>query len=118
MVIVVGSVQARSETLQELLMISLEHVRRSREEDGCVEHVAQIDCEDPLRIRFLERWRDLSALGVHFARSESRAFSRRVAELSASPPAMSIYQAEEKSIADLMGNTVRTGGASVPGVMR
>jgi quinol monooxygenase YgiN len=102
MVIVVGSVEGRSDTMHDLLEISLEHVRRSRREDGCIEHTAQIDCENPLRVRFFERWRDLGALTTHFAQPESRTFSQRMAGLSAKPPVMSIYLAEEKPVADIL----------------
>ena len=94
MVIVVGAVEGRSDTMHDLLETSLEHVRRSRQEDGCIEHTAQIDYENPLRVRFFERWRDLAALTTHFAQPESQAFSQRMAVLSVKPPVMSIYLAE------------------------
>lgn len=97
MIIVVGSVDGRSESVDRLVTISLEHVHRSRAEDGCIEHTVQIDCEDRLRLRFVERWRDAAALKAHFARSESRVFAQEVANLCAKPPAMAIYEAEEKS---------------------
>lgn len=97
MIIVIGSADGRSESFDDLLKISLEHVHRSRAEDGCIEHTVLIDCEDPLRLRFVERWRDTAALKAHFARSESRVFAREVARLCAKPPAMAIYNAEETS---------------------
>jgi len=97
MIIVVGSVDGRSEGFDRLVKISLEHVHRSRGEDGCIEHNVQIDCEDPLRLRFFERWRDAAALKTHFARSESRAFAQEVARLSNKPPVMTIYEAAEKA---------------------
>ena len=97
MIIVVGSVDGRSESFDRLVKISLEHVHRSRGEDGCIEHSAQIDCEDSLRVRFFERWRDAAALKAHFARPESRAFVQEVAKLCTKPPVMAIYAAEEKS---------------------
>jgi quinol monooxygenase YgiN len=102
MVIVVGSVEGCGETMHDLLEASLEHVRRSRQEDGCMEHTVQIDYENPLRVRFFERWRDLAALTTHFARPESRAFSQKMAVLAAKPPVMSIYLAEEKSLAEIL----------------
>jgi quinol monooxygenase YgiN len=98
MIIVVGSVDGRSDSFDYLLKVSLDHVHRSRQEDGCIEHAVQIDCEDPLRLRFFERWRDATALKAHFARSESRAFVQDVARLSAKPPVMAIYEAEEKRL--------------------
>jgi len=98
MIIVVGSVDGRSESLDLLMKVSLEHVHRSRGEDGCIEHTVQIDCEDPLRVRFFERWRDVAALKAHFARSESRMFAQEVARLCSRPPVMVVYEAEEKSV--------------------
>lgn len=98
MIIVVGSVDGRRESFDRLVKISLEHVHRSRGEDGCIEHSVQIDCEDPLRLRFFERWRDAAALKVHFARSESRAFAQEVGKLCTKPPVMTIYEADEKPI--------------------
>ncbi len=98
MIIVVGSADGQRETFEEMLKISLAHVHRSRDEDGCIEHTVQIDCEDPLRLRFFERWRNAAALGAHFARAESRAFAQDAARLCAKPPVMAIYEAEEKPL--------------------
>jgi len=98
MIIVVGSVDSRSEGLVDLLKLSLEHVHRSRGEDGYIEHNVQIDCEDPLRLRFFERWRDAAALEAHFVLPSSRIFAQAVAKLCAKPPVMVIYDAEEKPI--------------------
>ncbi len=38
MIIVTGSVTARPETFEALLRASLDHVHRSRTEDGCLVH--------------------------------------------------------------------------------
>jgi quinol monooxygenase YgiN len=92
MIIVIGSADGRSESFDRLVKISLEHVHRSRGEDGCIEHSAQIDCEDPLRVRFFERWRDAAALKAHFARSESRVFAQEVAKLCSKAPVMVVYE--------------------------
>ncbi|WP_316237796.1 putative quinol monooxygenase [Bradyrhizobium sp. SZCCHNR1015] len=97
MIIVVGSVDGLGENFDRLMKVSLEHVRRSRMEDGCVEHTVQVDCENSLRLRFFERWRDAIALEAHFARPGSRAFAQEVAKLCARPPVMTIHEAEEKS---------------------
>jgi len=56
MIIVTGSIQARPDTLDELLALSVEHVRRSRGEPGCVSHAVHRDVEDPLRLVFFEQW--------------------------------------------------------------
>lgn len=82
MIIVTGTATASAETLAEMTRISLEHVRRSRSEEGCISHNVHIDCETPLRLMFFEQWSDVEALRKHFAVPESRAFARRIRELS------------------------------------
>jgi len=51
MILVTGAVLARPETLEQVRQLSLEHVRRSRQEPGCLSHNVHIDCENPLRLR-------------------------------------------------------------------
>jgi quinol monooxygenase YgiN len=82
MIIVTGSATASPDTLGEMTRISLEHVRRSRTEEGCISHNVHIDCENPMRLMFCERWANAEALRKHFAVAESRAFARRLRELS------------------------------------
>ena len=67
MIVVTGTVEATEETFERVRDASLAHVRRSREEPGCLSHSVQIDCEAPLRFVFLERWSDRAALDAHFA---------------------------------------------------
>ena len=62
MLIVTGSVRARPENIERALALSLEHVRRSRREPGCVLHSVHRDVEEPLRIVFFEQWADADAL--------------------------------------------------------
>jgi quinol monooxygenase YgiN len=93
-VVVTGSIQARPERIDELLMLSLEHVRRSRAEPGCIAHAVHRDVEDPLRLVFVEEWADRAALLAHFAVPASRAFVKAAAALAASAPAMTLYEVE------------------------
>ncbi|MEM1182590.1 MAG: putative quinol monooxygenase [Acidobacteriota bacterium] len=94
MVIVIGHVVARSETVEALLEVSLGHVKRSRGEQGCLEHGVHRDAEHPLRLVFVEKWVDLSALQAHFALESSKDFVRRVATLAAQAPALEIFSAD------------------------
>jgi quinol monooxygenase YgiN len=96
MVIVTGEIQARPETLDELLTVSLEHVRRSRTEPGCLSHAVHQDVEDATRLVFLERWADRAALDDHFRVPASADFVRTVTRLAAQPPNMAIYQAARR----------------------
>jgi quinol monooxygenase YgiN len=93
MIIVTGSILAKAEALAELLAISLDHVRRSRTEPGCVSHAVHQDAENPLRLVFLEEWTDRAALAAHFAVPASRDFVKAARELAAAPPLINIYEA-------------------------
>ena len=94
LIIVTGVVHARPDSLEAVLAISLEHVRRSRLEPGCILHAVHQDAEDPLRVVFLEHWTDRAALATHFSVPASGAFAAEVTALAARPPVMDIYEAE------------------------
>ena len=91
---ITASVDIQPQHLAEALDLSLQHVRRSREEPGCVSHGVSQDAEDPNRLLFLERWADREALDRHFAVPEARAFARRLGELASAPAQMTVYTAE------------------------
>ncbi len=95
MILVIGDVVARCDTRNEMLRVSLEHVHRSRKEDGCISHDVQIDAENSLRLVFFERWKDEDALRKHFAVRESRYFWKCLQELAAAPGSMTIYRADK-----------------------
>lgn len=92
MLIVLGSVLARSDTMEEVRRLSREHVQRSRMEPGCLSHAVQVDLDQPLRLVFVERWADREALHAHFRVPASAAFARDMARLSAALPEMTIYE--------------------------
>ncbi len=98
MILVTGTVLARPDTLEAVLAASLEHVHRSREEPGCLLHSVHQDVEDPLRVSFLEHWRDSDALATHFAVPASLGFVETVTALAAAPPSIEIYEAHRTSI--------------------
>ncbi len=93
MILVTGSVTARPETFDEILRLSLEHVRRSRTEPGCVSHAVHVDSENSLRLVFLERWIDRNALLAHFGVRASRDFVKALQSLAAEATAIEIYDA-------------------------
>lgn len=94
MIVVTGSVVVRDGGLDEALALSLEHVRRSRTEPGCLAHAVHRDVEQPQRLVFVEEWADLAALTAHFAVPASRAFVQALSALAVEPPSMTIYDAE------------------------
>ncbi len=93
MIVVTGSIQARPETLDELLALSVEHVRRSRAEPGCLSHAVHQDVDDPLRLVFVEEWADRKALHGHFTAPSSQDFASTAATLAAAPPVINVYDA-------------------------
>jgi quinol monooxygenase YgiN len=93
MIVVTGSVTAREDCLGEIRRLSLEHVHRSRREPGCISHAVHIDCENPLRLVFIEQWADRAALSAHFAVPASRDFVRALQPLAAASPTIEIYDA-------------------------
>ena len=62
MIVVTGSVVARQDSFDEVRRLSLEHVHRSRQEPGCISHAVHVDCENALRLVFIEQWADRAAL--------------------------------------------------------
>ena len=95
MLIVTGSLVARENTFEELRAQALEHVRRSRKEPGCLSHAVHVDCENPLRLVFVEEWESREALHAHFAVPKSRGFVKAARPLAAEASPISIFEAEK-----------------------
>jgi quinol monooxygenase YgiN len=93
MILVTGSVTARDDSFDEVRRLSLEHVHRSRTEPGCLSHAVHVDCENPLRLVFVEQWADRGALAAHFAVPASRDFVRSLRSLAASASTLEIFDA-------------------------
>ena len=93
MILVTGSVTARPDSFDKVRSLSLEHVRGSREESGCIMHSVHIDCENPLRLVFFEQWVDRAALLAHFAVPTSRDFVRALQPLSAAATTIDLFDA-------------------------
>jgi quinol monooxygenase YgiN len=93
MIVVTGSVTARADSLEEIRRLSLEHVHRSRGEPGCISHAVHVDCENPLRLVFVEQWADRAALQAHFAVPASRQFVRALQPLAAAATSIELYDA-------------------------
>lgn len=102
MILVTGAIVAKPDTVDEIKRMALEHVRRSREEPGCLHHSVQVDCENPLRLVFVERWADKAALATHFRVSASGGFVRAAAKLASAPPEIAIYDATETNTQAVM----------------
>jgi quinol monooxygenase YgiN len=90
-IIITGSIIGSTETVDELEQLALEHVRRSRQEPGCLSHTVFRDAENPLRLFFYEQWSDLDAVRTHFAVPESGAYVAAAARLCESPPVLELF---------------------------
>jgi quinol monooxygenase YgiN len=101
-ILITGSILARPETFEEIKRLALAHVRRSRTEDGCLHHAVHVDVENPLRLVFVERWRDRAAVVKHFADKEARAFVRTARDLAAGPTQIGLYDSEEIAFESLI----------------
>jgi quinol monooxygenase YgiN len=93
MILVTGSVTARPDSFDEIRKLSLEHVHRSRGEPGCISHAVHLDCENPLRLVFVEQWADRAVLLAHFAVPASRGFVKSLQPLAAAASTIQIYDA-------------------------
>ncbi|ROZ63890.1 putative quinol monooxygenase [Ramlibacter sp. WS9] len=93
MIVVIGSASVRGGREEQALALSLEHVKRSRGESGCISHSVHRDAESPSRLVFLEQWEDLASLQAHFQVAASRQFGKALAELCDSPPTLQAYDA-------------------------
>jgi len=89
------AVQTFATTFEEVRKLSLEHVRRSRAEPGCISHAVHVDCENPLRLVFFEQWADRAALLAHFAVPASREFVRSLRSLAAAATTIELYDATQ-----------------------
>lgn len=97
MIIVIGTVQARPDALDDVVRLGLEHVDRSRAEPGCLLHSIHHDVEDPNRLVFIEHWADRAALDTHFQVPESGAFVTGLRGLTSAAPTIEIYESTQLS---------------------
>jgi quinol monooxygenase YgiN len=95
-IIVTGRVRTTPDTFEGARALSLDHVRRSRTEPGCIEHGVSQDVEDPTVLVFFERWVDRDALADHFRVPASVSFVEAVTELAAEPPELHIYESVDE----------------------
>lgn len=95
MIVILGSILAKPDTFEALRKLGVEHSARSRAEPGCVAHNVHVDCENPLRIVFVEKWKDQAAVAQHFKVKASIDFVMKARELGAAPPMIDIYDGKE-----------------------
>lgn len=95
MIIVIGSVTARPDTVDAVRQAGLDHVRRSRTEDGCISHAVHVDVENPLRLFFFERWRDMASLQEHFRQPGSVTLLKELHGKTDLVETLSLYEASD-----------------------
>jgi quinol monooxygenase YgiN len=94
-IVILGSVDVRPDSLESALKLALEHCARSREEPGCVSHDCFQAVGRPNILQFVEVWSDMTVLRAHFALADSKQFAAEIGKLAGSPPTMRILKAEE-----------------------
>ncbi len=94
MIIVTGSVTATAtaETDAEIEALCLTHVRRSRDEPGCLLHSVHRDVENKLRFVFLENWDTRADLDRHFELPESINFVKAIRSLASAATRMQVFE--------------------------
>ncbi len=100
MILITGSILATATTVEEARSLSLAHVRRSRTEDGCLHHAVHVDAENPMRLVFVEHWRDKAAVLKHFADPDARGFAAAVRKLGCKTT-IEIFEASEIGVGGL-----------------
>lgn len=100
MILITGSILATSATIEEIRAQSVAHSQRSRREDGCLHHAAHIDAENPLRVVFVEHWRDKQAVLNHFADADARGFVGAVRKLGGKTT-IEVYEATDIGVGGL-----------------
>ncbi len=94
MIIVHGAIEIDPDQWETAMEISMEHVERSRKEDGCISHAVHIDAENPNRLVFFEEWENMDALNTHFQVPASADFVQQLETLTTSKPEMRIFKSE------------------------
>ena len=95
MIIVTGSVKVSEDALEQAIKMSHSHVKRSRNEPGCISHDVHIDSENSNRLVLVEHWQDITSLEKHFQIPESGGFIQAIAELPVVAPELKIYLSDE-----------------------
>ena len=98
MIIVLGSIVAKPDSLPALLKAGQDHVERSRKEPGCIAHAVHIDHENPLKLVFVEKWSDAEALAAHFRVKGSIDFVGQARAHASSAPVIEIFAATPQKI--------------------
>ena len=92
MLLVYGAILAEPHFIEEMTAEGVAHSRRSRAEDGCIQHILYVDAENPMRLFFFEKWRDRAALDEHFKQEGSLAFMRVVGRLNKGEERMEVRE--------------------------
>ncbi len=95
MIVVLGSALVADGRIADAVELSLAHVRRSRDEPGCISHHVSVDAEEKNRLNFHEEWESLADLHQHFQVEASVNFVGRINEMAVEPPSLKVYEASQ-----------------------
>lgn len=97
MIVITGSITAKSGALELLRAEGLAHSARSRSEDGCVSHRLYVDAEAPERLFFYEEWRDMAAVQAHFRHADTSRIMAAIREHAAAGEGPTLREANPVS---------------------
>ena len=105
MIVVVGKVRTDEARRDELVRISQDVARASREEEGCLGYRIFQDTEDPDAFVFVEEWADQAALDAHFRTPHIATFMGAMPGTLAAPPDVKFHTvASTVDIAEVAGS--------------
>jgi quinol monooxygenase YgiN len=92
MILITGTVVVPPESRAAFLEAVIHHVTLSRQEPGCISHSCNEDVMAPGTFTFVERWADMDAVKLHFAKDYSRKTVAAIRSLSTQSSGVEIHE--------------------------
>lgn len=92
MILITGTVVVAEQNRAAFIAAVTRHVTLSRQEPGCISHGFFEDVMAPGTFTFVERWRDMDAVKIHFAMDYSREIVGVLKSLSESSTGVEIHE--------------------------
>jgi quinol monooxygenase YgiN len=93
-IVVVGSLKARPDQVEEARQVLAGLVEPTHAEAGCILYAMHQGTDDPTRFAFVERWESKQHLEDHLASPHIAALLERIDELFSEAPDIVIYDAQ------------------------
>ena len=92
-IVVVGSLKARPDQVDEARQVLAGLVEPTHAEAGCILYAMHQGVDDPTRFAFVERWSSKDLLQAHLGSPHIASLLERADELLAEPPDIVVYDA-------------------------